>query len=313
MHRELTVLEILTFSAQTRLQKRLSAEEIEERVESTLIKLGLYDIQHSTIGDETKRGISGGQRKRVNIGIEMVADPSVLFLDEPTSGLDSTSSKEVCHCLRTISREGVTISTVIHQPRYDIFEMFDQVLLLGKGGHTVYLGPSKQALRYFEDILAFDLPAHANPADFFMDVISGSEKPRVPVVIKSKSKSKEEKGELAGRRGEGGEVRFDPSSLFEFWTENGAEFLASVNSRSSVVTRLPAGSSIDPNSSVWDEAMFFRETAGFRQQLMFFFKRGLIQITRSWNRIIFNLVLATFTGLFLGLIYFGVFYQGPGE
>ncbi len=88
------------------------------------------DIRHSLIGDASKRGISGGQRKRVNIGMELVACPTVLFLgthwrwfiwlDEPTSGLDSTSSKEVCDALRTVARLGLTVITVIHQPRYEI-------------------------------------------------------------------------------------------------------------------------------------------------------------------------------------------------
>ena len=80
--------------------------------------LGLWDIRHSVIGDERVRGISGGQRKRVNIGMEMVADPTVLFLDEPTSGLDSSSSMEVCNALRRISELGLTIVAVVHQPRY---------------------------------------------------------------------------------------------------------------------------------------------------------------------------------------------------
>ena len=152
--------------------------------------LDLYDVRHSIIGDEARRGISGGQRKRVNIGIELVADPTVLFLDEvrglgvdvtygtnatalqPTSGLDSTSSREVCQVLRDIADLGLTIVTVIHQPRYEIFCMFHDVLLLGKGGHTVYLGPSDKALDYFES-LGFKCPEHVNPPDFFMDVIAG--------------------------------------------------------------------------------------------------------------------------------------------
>ena len=78
--------------------------------------LDLREIRHSRIGDENTRGISGGQRKRVNIGLEMVAEPSVLFLDEPTSGLDSTSSLDVCKALRDIADTGITVITVINQP-----------------------------------------------------------------------------------------------------------------------------------------------------------------------------------------------------
>ena len=79
-------------------------------------------------------------KERVNIGLEMVSMPVVLFLDEPTSGLDSTGSLEVCRALRNIAEAGLTVVTVIHQPRYEIFTMFHDVLLLGKGGRTVYLG-----------------------------------------------------------------------------------------------------------------------------------------------------------------------------
>ncbi len=122
------------------------------------------------------RGISGGQRKRVNIGIELVRIRTHItyftiqlgcwsecpifgrknrrfqqfFLnpqDEPTSGLDSASSKEICACLQKLTSTGITIVAVIHSPRYEIFEMFDDVLLLGKGGRTVYLGPTVDSLR----------------------------------------------------------------------------------------------------------------------------------------------------------------------
>ena len=164
---------------------------------ATLDILGLHSIRHCIIGDETERGISGGQRKRVNIGLEMVADPTVLFLDEPTSGLDSTSSMEVCDALGKIASLGVTVVTVIHQPRYEIFTAFDDVLLLGKGGRTVYLGPSDDALGYFEShgVLC---PARVNPADFMMDVIAGN----VP------------EGEFKRKN-----HRFDPTTLFVWWTD----------------------------------------------------------------------------------------------
>ncbi len=133
-------------------------------------------MRHSVVGDENERGISGGQRKRVNIGMELVADPTVLFLDEPTSGLDASTAKEVCESLRRVTEKGMTVIAVIHQPRYEIFQMFHDVMLMGKGGKVVFSGPSESALAYFEQ-LGFHCPAHSNPADFFMDVISGL-KPR---------------------------------------------------------------------------------------------------------------------------------------
>ena len=101
--------------------------------------------------------------------------PTILFLDEPTSGLDSTSSQEVCEALQRIAALGITVVTVIHQPRYEIFTMLDDALLLGKGGRTVYLGTTENALSYFQQ-LGFACPQHSNPPDFFMDIISGNVK-----------------------------------------------------------------------------------------------------------------------------------------
>jgi ABC-type multidrug transport system ATPase subunit len=83
-------------------------------VDDVIDILGLRDIENSIIGDELNRGISGGQRKRVNIGIELVADPSVLFLDEPTSGLDSASSKDICHAIQSLTQLGMTVRASIH-------------------------------------------------------------------------------------------------------------------------------------------------------------------------------------------------------
>ena len=183
MLREMTVEETLRFAAKTRLPKSMSNDEKNRIIEDTLEILDLKSIRYSPIGDEDVRGISGGQRKRVNIGIELVSDPTLLFLDEPTSGLDSSSSLSICSALRKISSLGLTIVSVIHQPRYEIFEMFHDVLLLAKGGRTVYLGPTKDALSYFES-LGFECPNHVNPADFLIDVISEQQPDKDGNIIK---------------------------------------------------------------------------------------------------------------------------------
>ena len=177
MLREMTPKEILTFSARMRLPPERKKNEIAQLVDETLDKLNLWKIRHSPVGDEERRGISGGQRKRVNIGMELVAEPSVLFLDEPTSGLDSTSSLEICSILRELAAEqGLNVTAVLHQPRYEIFELFHDVLLLGPGGVTVYLGPAETAISYFESLdPLYRVPQRSNPADFLMDLISGVE------------------------------------------------------------------------------------------------------------------------------------------
>ena len=135
----------------------------EEVVRDVTRVLELGGIQHSVVGDEETRGISGGQRKRVNIGMEMVADPSLLFLDEPTSGLDSTTTFAVVRALTCLSRKGSNVIAVLHQPSYQVFEMFDDVVFLAKGGYSVYVGPARRALEYFSE-LGFDRPPLVNPA-----------------------------------------------------------------------------------------------------------------------------------------------------
>jgi len=105
--------------------------------------------------------------------MELVANPGMLFLDEPTSGLDSASSIEVCQVLKKLAHEaGLTIVAVIHQPRYEIFEMFDDVTLLGSGGRPIFIGSTDKVVSYFEG-LGHVCPPLVNPADFILDVISG--------------------------------------------------------------------------------------------------------------------------------------------
>jgi len=175
MLRELTVRENIVYSARIRLPS-WSAKEIEDHVNAVINALGLDHVQHSQIGDEFTRGVSGGQRKRVNIGIELAACPIALFLDEPTSGLDSTAALSVCQTLKIIAGLGINVVAVIHQPRYEIFDSFDDVLLLAPGGRTVFAGPQKEALPYFES-LGFEFPPKINPADVLMDMIAGKQVP----------------------------------------------------------------------------------------------------------------------------------------
>mmetsp|Transcript_39591 Transcript_39591/g.84561 ORF Transcript_39591/g.84561 Transcript_39591/m.84561 type:complete len:834 (+) Transcript_39591:103-2604(+) len=172
VHQDLTVREQIQFSVRLRGSTDLSKRRIEFITEDVLNVMQIDHIQNSIVGSVENRGISGGQRKRVNIGLELAAEPTLLFLDEPTSGLDSTSSLAVCLSLGKLCQLGMTSIMVIHQPRYSLFTLFDEVLLLGKGGETVFLGSSLDAKSYFES-LGFEMPQNENPADWFMDVLSG--------------------------------------------------------------------------------------------------------------------------------------------
>ncbi|KAG2383010.1 hypothetical protein C9374_004977 [Naegleria lovaniensis] len=171
MNRQLTVEEAILFSARTRLNWSVSQKRLERLVDGVIQLLDLNEVRHSIIGDENKRGISGGQRKRVSIAMEFVACPYVLFLDEPTSSLDSYSSFEVAKSMKDIARSGITVVAVVHQPRYEIFQMFDDVILLGKGGRVAYAGPCSTAMDYFKNELQLECPPFVNPSDFFLDAI----------------------------------------------------------------------------------------------------------------------------------------------
>jgi len=172
MLRELTVEDNIRHSALMRLPRAWPLEKKLEQVEEIIESLEIGHIRDSVVGDEKRRGISGGQRKRVNIALEMVMKPSLLCLDEPTSGLDSTTSQQVLLSLKEMAGTGVNVVAVLHQPKYEIFKLFDQVLLLGKGGMTVYHGPADGMTEYFEK-RGFPCPERENPADYYMDVLSG--------------------------------------------------------------------------------------------------------------------------------------------
>ncbi|RXN08401.1 ATP-binding cassette sub-family G member 2-like protein [Labeo rohita] len=117
------------------------------------------------------RGVSGGERKRTSIGMELIFDPPVLFLDEPTTGLDARTANSVLLLLKRMANRGRTIILSIHQPRYSIYRLFDSLTLL-VGGRLVYHGPAQDTLNYFSQI-GYTCEPHNNPADFFLDVING--------------------------------------------------------------------------------------------------------------------------------------------
>ncbi|CAI2163804.1 207_t:CDS:10 [Funneliformis geosporum] len=177
MLRELSVREILVHSAMMRLPNDMNRAAKKQKVIETISFLELGHIMDSPIGNEEKRGISGGQRKRVNIGMELVAEPSILFLDEPTSGLDSATSLEMCKLLKNIAhQQGLTVAAIIHSPSDQAFRQFDDFMLLGKGGMVIYFGERDIALNYFEN-LGFVCPPDESPSDFMMEIASGKVQP----------------------------------------------------------------------------------------------------------------------------------------
>ncbi len=146
---ELTVYENLMFTARLCFAD-LSMEEISAKVDSILRDLGLESTKHLKVGSPIHKYISGGQRKRLNIALELIREPAVLFLDEPTSGLSSSDSEKVINLLKEQTYKGRLIVVNIHQPSSDIFKLFDRLWLLDRGGYPVYDGNPIEAVTYFK-------------------------------------------------------------------------------------------------------------------------------------------------------------------
>ena len=130
-----------------------SVEEIDNLVTKTLSSLGLTQIRDLKVGTPLEKIISGGQRKRVNVGLELLREPQILFVDEPTSGLSSRDSENIMDLLKELSLKGKLIFVVIHQPSSDIFKMFDRLVILDVGGYQIYYGNPVEAESYFKDIV----------------------------------------------------------------------------------------------------------------------------------------------------------------
>ena len=149
---DLTVFENLYYASKLCLGN-LSNEEIKERVNRTLKSLGIYEVRDLKVGSVLNRVISGGQRKRINIGLELIREPTILFIDEPTSGLSSRDAEKIMELLKDLSLKGKLIFSVIHQPSSSIFKMFDRLLILDTGGYQIYYGNPVQAVVYFKEAI----------------------------------------------------------------------------------------------------------------------------------------------------------------
>lgn len=148
---ELTVYQNLYINAELCFGDR-SKPEIARRVLSMLQALGLYEVKDLKVGSALDKTISGGQRKRLNIALELIREPSVLFVDEPTSGLSSRDSENIMDLLKELALKGRIIFTVIHQPSSDIFKLFDRLLLMDQEGNPVYYGDPVDAVVYFRKV-----------------------------------------------------------------------------------------------------------------------------------------------------------------
>lgn len=171
LYPHLTVTETLVFTALLRLHNGVTKEEKVVHAKAVIDQLGLTKCKDSIVGSTYLRGVSGGERKRVSIGQELLINPSLLFLDEPTSGLDSTTAQRIVSTLWDLARGGRTIVMTIHQPSSRLYYLFHKVLLLAEG-NPLYFGKGSEAIEYFSNI-GYSPAMAMNPSDFLLDLANG--------------------------------------------------------------------------------------------------------------------------------------------
>lgn len=146
---ELSVYQNLYYNAKLCFDNH-SAQQLNETVNRMLMNLGLFEIKDMKVGSPLNKKISGGQRKRLNIALELIREPAILFLDEPTSGLSSRDSENILDLLKELTIKGKLVFVVIHQPSSDIFKMFDKLLILDTGGYLIYNGDPIESIIYYK-------------------------------------------------------------------------------------------------------------------------------------------------------------------
>jgi ABC-type multidrug transport system ATPase subunit len=162
----MTPTEILMFTA--KMKFKLPLEKIEQKVFDMIQDLNLKKCQNTRIGDKITRGVSGGERKRTSIGVELISDPKIIFLDEPTTGLDSYNAYELIQLLKNLSQKNRMIIFTIHQPSSEIYGLLDKINILALG-KTIYFGPQKKCFECFDN-LKIPVPLKYNPFEHFMEV-----------------------------------------------------------------------------------------------------------------------------------------------
>ncbi len=163
----MTVRECLMFAARLKLPRSVNYRE---RVDEIIEDLKLTKAADTKIGGPLVKGVSGGERKRCSIGVELITDPNLIFLDEPTTGLDSFTATNVMEVLKDMAATGRTVISTIHQPNSDIYNMFDKLMLMALG-KIMYMNKANKSERYFASI-GYPVPPLSNPADHYLQMMA---------------------------------------------------------------------------------------------------------------------------------------------
>ena len=202
---ELTVFQNIWFNARLCLN-RLSSDELNSQIDQLLRKLDLFEVKDMVVGNPIKKTLSGGQRKRLNVGLELIREPAILFVDEPTSGLSSKDSEKVMILLKQQAQQGRLVIVNIHQPSSFIYKLFDKLWIMDKGGYPIYQGNPIDAIAYFKGI------ANHIDADSCECVACGNVNPEQVLEI-VESQRFDQSGKLTSER------KFSPSELYELYAD----------------------------------------------------------------------------------------------
>ena len=273
---ELTVWENLYYNARLCLDN-FSEEDINKAVTKVLQELELFEFRELQVGSPLKKFISGGQRKRLNIALELVREPSILYVDEPTSGLSSMDSEKVMLLLKHQARQGKLVIVNIHQPSSDIFKLFDKLWIMDKGGRMIYTGNPLDAIIYFKE-----LTNHVNPLECEC-LHCGNVNPEQVLEI-VETKKIDESGNFIPQR------RFPPEEWYRLFKQN----IEKVDmSGHDVISGIPKTHFKKPG--VW-------------KQLQIFFSRNMRIKISDKQYLLINLIEAPLLALIVG--YFTKFSEG---
>lgn len=283
----LTVRETIAYSARLRLPDKMPWSEKQALIESTIIEMGLQDCADTVVGNWHLRGISGGEKRRVSIAVEILMRPRLLFLDEPTSGLDSASAFFVTQTLRGLSRDGRTVIASIHQPSSEVFELFDRLYLLS-GGKTVYFGQASEAYEFFAQA-GFPCPALRNPSDHFLRCIN-SDFDKVKATLKGSMKLRFEASDDPLEKITTAEAT---RSLISYYATSEQSYLAL--QRVEEISKVK-GTVLDSGGS----------QASFLMQTFTLTKRSFTNMTRDFGYYWLRLVIYVVVTICIGTIFFNV-------
>ena len=270
MYPHLTVLEVLTLASHFYCPSSMDDEDKAELVNAVIMELGLVKAKDTLIGNDRVRGVSGGERKRCNIGIQLITDPAILFLDEPTTGLDSFQALAVMECIKGLALNGRLVVAVIHQPRSQIYSMFDHMLLLS-AGKSMFYGKAASAVDYFERA-GHACPEEFNPADHYLDLLSPD----------NRSKALQESSVQRVQQ------------LAQYWDDHGQK-----QASGSLDAESGQAGSLMSNMQIGQD----RSCGSFFMQLKHLSWRTYTEVKRDWITLVIGCTIFCLFGLLIGGVY----------